>query len=298
MSLDIKTADTLIESLPYIRNFKDEVIVIKLGGSVLADPQLKKAMALDISFLRTVGISVVIVHGGGKDITEMLNRLGRETHFIAGYRHTPPEDADIIEMVLSGSVNKSVVSLLTLSGCPAAGLSGKDAGMVSVDYLKGPNGEDLGNVGRVVDVRPYLITTLLEHDIVPVISCIASSYDGRTMNVNADEMACSIAVALNARKLLYLSDVDGLLLDGSLVDEVDLREAEALLDDSRITGGMIPKLEFSTEALRKGVEDVHMINGGTPHSVLLELFTEKGIGTKLTYSRRKVSKGKASGESI
>lgn len=285
--MDEKIANTLIESLPYIRNFKDEIVVVKLGGSVLFDPELKKAMALDISFLRTVGISVVVVHGGGKDATQMLSALGRETRFVEGYRYTAPEDADIIEMVFSGKINKSVVSLLTLSGSPAVGLSGKDGGFLCVEDLKSSKGEDLGQVGRVVEVNPRLIHALLDQGYVPVISSIASSFDGRTMNINADEVASSISVALKAKKLIFLSDVDGLILGGEVVDELDLREAEDLLEDERISGGMLPKLEFSVEAIRRGVQDVHMINGSAPHSLLLELFTEDGVGTKFTYSRRK-----------
>ncbi|HMO18187.1 MAG TPA: acetylglutamate kinase [Oligoflexia bacterium] len=287
MTIDNKVADAFIESLPYLKKFKDEVVIIKLGGSALSDSEIKRSMSLDISFLRAVGISVVIVHGGGKDVSKMLSKLGKETRFVGGYRYTSPEDADIVEMVLSGSVNKSIVSILTLSGCPAVGLSGKDSGLLSVEDLKGQDGEDLGNVGRIVETRPAILKLLLENAIVPVVSSIASSYDGRTMNINADELACAIAVSLDAKKLIYLSDVDGLILDGELVDELDLREAEVLIGDSRVTGGMIPKLEFSANALRKGVADVHLINGKTPHSVLLELFTERGIGTKLTYSRRK-----------
>jgi acetylglutamate kinase len=285
--LDIKVADALIESLPYIQNFKDAVVVVKLGGSVLVDPELKKAIVLDLSFLRTVGISVVVVHGGGKEITEMLSLLGRDTHFVGGYRYTAPEDADIIEMVLSGKINKSVVSLITLSGGQAVGLSGKDGGIFCTEYRKGPKGESLGQVGRVVDVNTRLISVLLKDGFIPVVSCIGCSFDGKTMNINADEAASTLASALNARKLIYLSDVDGLLLDGTCVDELDLREAEDLLDDERISGGMIPKLEFCIDAIRKGVKDVHMINGSLTHSLLLELFTNKGIGTKFTYSRRK-----------
>jgi acetylglutamate kinase len=285
--LDAKVADALIESLPYIQSFKDDIVVVKLGGSVLFDPELKKSIVLDLAYLRTVGISVVIVHGGGKEVTEMLNALGRETRFVGGYRYTAPEDADIIEMVLSGKVNKSVVSLITTSGGQAAGISGKDGGLFCVEDLHGPGGESLGQVGRVVDVNPRIITTLLNDGFIPVVSSIACAFDGRTMNVNADEAASVLASALSSRKLIYLSDVDGLMLDGECVDELDLREAENLLDDERVTGGMIPKLEFCIDAIRNGVKDVHMINGSTPHSILFELFTKKGIGTKFTYSRRK-----------
>lgn len=285
--MDIKVVDALIESLPYIQRFKDDVVVVKLGGSVLVDPVLKKAIVQDLAYLRTVGISVVIVHGGGKEVTEMLTALGRETRFIGGYRYTAPEDAEIIEMVLSAKVNKSVVSLITLSGGQAVGLSGKDGGLFCVEDLKSADGESLGQVGRVIDVNTKLITVLLKEGFIPVVSSIGSSYDGRTMNINADEAASALASAMKVRKLIYLSDVDGLMLDGACVDELDLREAEDLLDDERVTGGMIPKLEFCINAIKSGVQDVHMINGNTPHSILLELFTDKGIGTKFTYSRRK-----------
>jgi acetylglutamate kinase len=285
--VDAKVADALIESLPYIQSFRDDIVVVKLGGSVLFDPELKKSIVLDLEYLRTVGISVVIVHGGGKEVTEMLKSLGRETRFVGGYRYTAPEDADIIEMVLSGKVNKSVVSLITTSGGQAVGLSGKDGGLFCVEELRAANGESLGQVGRVVDVTTRLITVLLKEGYIPVVSSIGCTFDGRTMNINADEAASVLASALKVRKLIYMSDVDGLLLDGECVDELDLREAEDLLEDERITGGMIPKLEFCINAIRSGVSDVHMINGSTPHSILLELFTKKGIGTKFTYSRRK-----------
>ncbi len=285
--MDAKVADALIESLPYIQSFKDQTIVVKLGGSVLFDAELKKSIVLDLAYMRTVGISVVIVHGGGKEVTEMLTALGRESRFVGGYRYTEPEDAEIIEMVLSAKVNKSVVSLITMSGGQAVGISGKDGGLFYVEDFRGAKGESLGQVGRIINVNTRLISVLLGEGFTPVISSIGCAFDGRTMNINADEAASMLASALQARKLIYLSDVDGLMIDGACLDELDLREAEDLLTDERVTGGMIPKLEFCINAIRRGVEDVHMINGSTPHSILLELFTKKGIGTKFTYSRRR-----------
>lgn len=285
--MELKVAEALIESLPYIQNFKDKIVVVKLGGSVLFDPELKKSIVQDMAFMRTVGISVVIVHGGGKEVSEMLSMLGRESRFVDGYRYTEAEDAEIIEMVLSAKVNKSVVSLITMSGGQAVGISGKDGGLFSVEDYRGKNGEPLGQVGRIIHVDTKLINVLLSEGYIPVVSSIACAFDGRTMNINADEAAAALASSLDARKLIFLSDVDGLIIDDKCQDELDLREAENLLGDTRISGGMIPKLEFCIDAIKRGVKDVHMINGSTPHSILLELFTNKGIGTKFTYSRRK-----------
>ena len=281
------TSDVLIESFPYIQKFRDKLIVVKLGGSVLYESESKLQVAQDLCFLREVGVSVVVVHGGGKDVTKALEDARRPTNFISGYRYTAKEDIDLIEMVLSGKVCKELVSYIGQAGGEAVGLSGKDGGMLKLEKLLGKGGEDLGEVGRIIGVNSQLLEILTMSQFIPVVSSIGAFFDGQTANINADEVASCIATEMEAYKLIYLSDVDGLLIDDQLVKEADLREAEEFLSSDNISGGMIPKLEFTVEALKRGVSDVHFINGSVPHSILIELFTDKGIGTKFSYSRRK-----------
>ena len=280
-------AQSLIDSLPYLRKFKQETIVVKIGGAALFQSDSKESLIADLCYLITVGIRVVVVHGGGKDANQLSVALGREPKFIEGLRYTSEEDAEIVEMVFSGKLNKALVSLCTTHGVKAVGLSGKDAGFLEIEQRRSSKGEDLGQVGRVNFVHTDILNHLLDGGYLPIISPIASLDGHSTYNINADEVASSIAGALKCAKLIYMSDVDGLIFDGKLVSEMDLRELEDVVKDPQVSGGMLPKIQFTMESLKNGVKDVHFINGSLPHSMLLELFTDKGVGSKFTYSRRK-----------
>ncbi len=279
--------EALLESSKFIQIFKDSLMVVKLGGSALYDSEAKTSLISDICFLRAIGIRVVVVHGGGKEVSDMLLRLGMETKFINGYRYTSEADIGIVEMVLSGKVNKDLVSEISKGGFKAVGLSGKDGDMLTLERRILEDGTDLGYVGTVVHVDTKLILDLLEKAYVPVISSLGCGYDGETLNLNADEVASAIANELKAKKLIYLTDVDGIIIDSELCSELDLKESVELEIGGKITGGMIPKLDYSISSIRAGVEAVHIINGTSPHSILLELFTDQGVGTKITYTRRK-----------
>jgi acetylglutamate kinase len=282
-----KVSQALIDSLPYLRKFKQETIVVKIGGAALFKENSKESLIADLCYLITVGIRVVVVHGGGKDADQLSKALGREPRFVEGLRYTSPEDAEIVEMVFSGKLNKALVALCTTHGVKAVGLSGKDAGFIEIEPRSSSKGEDLGQVGRITKVNVGILNHLLDGGYLPIISPIASLDGHSTYNINADEVAASVASAMKCGKLIFMSDVDGLMLDDKLISEMDLKEIENLAGDSRVSGGMLPKLQFTTEALRSGVRDVHFINGSLPHSMLLELFTDKGVGSKFTYSRRK-----------
>jgi acetylglutamate kinase len=281
------TASVLSESFPYIRKFKGKLVVVKVGGSVLYGSELKEQLAQDLCFLSEVGISVVVVHGGGKEVTEALEKANRPTKFIDGYRYTSEDDIELIEMIFSGKISKEIVSLIVQAGGDAVSLSGRDSALLRLERLFAKNGEDLGKVGRVVSVNKKILEVLISEKFIPVVSSIGSFFDGTSGNINADEVASSIASAMGALKLIYLSDVDGLILDDNLVVEADLKEAESLINNPQVTDGMRPKLEFAVSALKNGVQEVHFVNGKTPHSLLIELFTDEGIGSKFSYSRRK-----------
>ncbi len=280
-------SQSLIDSLPYLRKFKQETMVIKIGGAALFQSSSKESLIADLCYLITVGIRVVVVHGGGKDADSLLGQLGREPRFIEGLRYTSPEDAEVVEMVYSGKLNKALVALCTTHGVKAVGLSGKDAGLIEVQPRGTSKGEDLGQVGRITKVNADLLTYLLDGGYLPIISPISTLDGHNTYNINADEVAASVASALECKKLIYMSDVDGLILDGKLVSEMDLKELESLVGDPRVSGGMLPKIKFTMESLQNGVSDVHFINGSRSHSMLLELFTANGVGSKFTYTRRK-----------
>lgn len=281
------TSDILIESLPYIKKFKDQTIVIKIGGSVLDNETTRELFAQDVCYLRAVGVNVVVVHGGGKEVTKTLDKAGRPSRFIDGYRYTSPEDIEIIEMLFSAKICKSLVSSITCAGGSAVGLSGRDAGMLRLEPLKGAQGEDLGLAGRIVSARTDILSTLMASEYIPVVSSIGFFHDGSPGNINADEVASAIASELKALKLVYVSDVDGLVVDAKKVDELDLKELEAIMSTNQISGGMLPKIHFTISALKTGIDEVHFVNGNVPHSLLVELFTDKGIGTKFSYTRRK-----------
>lgn len=282
----IEKAQTLTEALPYIKRFAGKTVVIKYGGSVMSDARLKQIFADDIALLKFVGINPVIVHGGGKEISQWMNRLGKETKFIEGLRVTDEETMEVTEMVLSGKLNSEIVSLINRSGAKAVGLSGKDAGLFTARRIRSGNNEDLGFVGEIETTDTALIKILVKEGYIPVISSVGESIEGDTLNLNADYAAAAVAAATDALKLIYLTDVEGISIGGSLISELDLAEAEELLRHPEIQGGMKPKLECCIRAIRDRVNHVHIINGTREHAVLLEIFTDVGVGTKLSYSKR------------
>ncbi|WP_105616192.1 acetylglutamate kinase [Vallitalea okinawensis] len=278
----ISKAKVLIEALPYFKAFNDKIVVIKYGGSAMIDDHLKSAVLEDIVLMRYIGMKPVIVHGGGKEISTTLERLGKKTDFIQGYRVTDEETMEIAEMVLSGKVGKNIVRHLHVHGVNAVGISGKDGGILKC-CKKSIGDIDVGLVGEVTDVNPKLIMTLLEDGFIPVISPIGINKEGETFNVNADQAASSIAGAVNAEKLVFLTDVPGVLGDkndlSSLMSTLSLREIQLLIKEKQVEGGMIPKLQCCYQAVIDGVKKVHILDGRVEHSLLLEMFTNDGIGT-------------------
>lgn len=284
-------ADILVEALPYIRQFYGMTIVIKYGGHAMADAQLKEDFARDIVLMKFVGLNPVIVHGGGPQINQVLSRMGIESTFVRGMRLTDEPTMDVVEMVLGGKVNKEIVAQINRHGGKAVGLSGKDGGLILAEklhivYRKDENTPpeiiDPGLVGQVTSVDPVIINTLTEKGFIPVIAPVGAGKSGETYNINADLVACSIATALSAGRLILLTDVDGVLdASGNLISSIDSAAIGKMMDDKSISGGMIPKIECSMKALQNGVEKVHIINGKKRHALLLELFTDKGIGTEV-----------------
>ena len=276
-------AETLIEALPYIQKFKNKIVVVKYGGSAMLDPELKMNVIKDCALLKFVGMHPVIVHGGGKEISKWVGLLGHEPKFIEGLRVTDAETMEVAEMVLS-KVNKSLVTMLEQIGVKACGISGKDGGMLSCEK-KYANGQDIGFVGNVTNVRTDIITTLIENDYIPVIAPIGMDVSGNSYNINADDAACAVASALKAEKLAFLTDIEGVYKDkddpSSLLSVLTLTEAENLIGDGYVGGGMIPKLKNCIESVKNGVSRVHIIDGRSPHCLLLEFFTDKGIGTAI-----------------
>lgn len=284
-------ADILIEALPYIRQFYGMTIVIKYGGHAMSDVQLKEDFARDIVLMKFVGLNPVIVHGGGPQINQVLSRMGIESTFVGGMRLTDEPTMDVVEMVLGGKVNKEIVAQINRHGGKAVGLSGKDGGLILAEklhivYRKDENTPpeiiDPGLVGQVTNVNPLIINTLAENGFIPVIAPVGACKSGETYNINADLVACSIAMALSAGRLILLTDVDGVLdASGNLISSIDSAAVGKMVDDKILSGGMIPKIECSVKALENGVEKVHIINGKKRHALLLELFTDKGIGTEV-----------------
>ena len=278
-------AEILIEAIPYVRKFAGETVVIKYGGSAMIDERLKKAVIKDVAMLKYLGLKPIIVHGGGKEITATLERMGKKTLFVDGLRVTDSETAKVAEMVLSGSIGKSLVENLESVGIRACGINGKDGHTLSARKKIDDKGRDLGFVGEIEKVDSTLINTLLEADFVPVISPVGVDSFSQTYNVNADYAASAIAGALNAQKLVFMTDVEGILRDKddpkSIIRKMNVREATELIADGTIKGGMIPKVECCLDAIEKGVKSVHVLDGRLPHSILLEIFTAEGIGTML-----------------
>lgn len=276
-------AQVLIEALPYIQKFNRKIIVVKYGGSAMVDEELKKKVIEDVVLLKLVGFKPIIVHGGGKEISKWVDKVGLETNFVGGLRVTDAPTMEVAEMVLN-KVNKSLVNLIQQLGIKSVGISGKDGGMLKVEK-KLSQGQDIGFVGEIKEVDPKVIYTLLENDFLPVICPIGIDDDFNTYNINADDAACAIARAVNAEKLAFLTDIEGVYRDkddpDTLISELVLDEAEELINDGCIGGGMLPKLTNCIDAIRQGVSRVHIMDGRIPHCLLLEIFTNKGIGTAI-----------------
>lgn len=275
-------AQVLVEALPYIKQFSGKTVVIKYGGNAMVSDELKSAVMQDIVLLSTVGIRVVLVHGGGPEINAMLKKIGKEPKFVGGLRYTDHETMDVVEMVLAGKVNKSLVQQLEQHGGRAIGLCGLDGGMIKAVKLKGEN--DLGLVGDITRVDVTLIRNALDNGTIPVVATVAGGEnDGETYNINADIAASQIAAALGAEKLVLMTDVCGLLRDredeSSLISVVQVSEVNNLKRQGIISGGMIPKIDCCVEAVRRGVRRTHIIDGRIPHSILIEMLTDSGIGT-------------------
>ncbi len=280
-----RRADTLIEALPYIQQWAGKTIVVKYGGAAMTDPQMQDNVAQDIVLLRYVGINVVVVHGGGQPITEMMKRLGIEPKFASGLRVTDAETMEIAQMVLVGNVNQQLLSLINTAGGRAVGLSGKDANMI-ISCKKESGEADLGFVGEIVHIDTKVIHTLIEAGYIPVISSVGADSEGQSYNINADTVAGQLSCELQATKLVTLSDVAGLLEDPddptTLIGKLTAGEAKALIAEGNVAEGMIPKLESCIQAVAGGVERAHIIDGCTPHALLMELFTDAGIGTMIS----------------
>jgi acetylglutamate kinase len=277
-----RRAGALVEALPYIQRFRGAVVVVKYGGNAMTDPALATTFAEDIVLLRSVGLKPVVVHGGGPQIGDLLGRLGKETEFVDGLRVTDEETLDVARMVLVGKVGRDIVGAINVHGAYAVGLSGEDGGLITA----APRDPSLGFVGDVVSVQPGIIERLLAEDMIPVVSTIGSDAAGQAYNINADTVAGALAGALGAEKVVYLTDVPGLLTDvddpGSIIARADVADLEALIADGTIGGGMIPKVRACIEAVQAGARSAHMLDGRIPHVLLLELFTDAGIGTMVT----------------
>lgn len=288
----IDKASTLIEALPYIRRFYQKTIVIKYGGHAMIDSSLKNDFAMDITLMNYIGLNPVVVHGGGPQIETVLNRMGKTSQFIDGLRVTDEEGMEVVEMVLVGKINKEIVNLINQHGGKAVGLSGKDGGLITARKLKSPSSvspgrrgkrQDMGLVGEVESVNPQVIDALDRSKFIPVIAPVGVGRDGTTYNINADLVAGKIAAALKAEKLMLLTDTEGVLDEkGRLISSMAEGELKARIKKGQISGGMIPKVTCCLEALREGVAKAHIVDGRIKHAVLLEIFTDVGIGTQIT----------------
>lgn len=276
-------ANVLIEALPYIQKFNNKIVIVKYGGSAMLDERLQQDVIKDVALLKLVGMRPIIVHGGGKEISRWVGLLGKEPEFVQGLRVTDAETMEVAEMVLS-KVNKRLVQMLEQLGVKAAGICGKDGGTLRCEK-KYVNGEDIGFVGNITEVDTNLIDTLLANDYIPVIAPIGMDDAFQSYNINADDAACAIATAMKAEKLAFLTDIEGVYRDfedkTSLISVLTLEEADKLLASGVIGGGMLPKLQNCIDAVKEGVSRVHILDGRIDHSLLLEFFTNKGIGTAI-----------------
>jgi len=278
----IEKAGVLIEALPYIKEFNGKIVVIKYGGSAMTNDLIRAKIIEDIALMKYVGMKPVIVHGGGPAINKMLDKIGKKIEFINGMRVTDKETMETVEMVLSGGVNKNIVNLLASHNIKTIGISGKDGKLFTAEKLITASG-DLGYVGTLTNIDTSLLNVLLDNEYTPVIAPIASDSNGNTYNINADMAASEVASALKAQKLIYISDIPGILRniedEKSLIHQTTLKEIENLKKNGIINGGMIPKVDFAVKAVNNGVSSVHILDGRVEHSILLEIFTKKGIGT-------------------
>lgn len=279
----LEKAQVLIEALPYIQRFNRKIIVVKYGGSAMIDDELKKQVIQDVTLLKLVGFKPIIVHGGGKEISRWVGKVGMEPKFINGLRVTDEDTMEVAEMVL-GKVNKSLVQLVEELGVRAIGISGKDGNLLKVDK-KYSDGQDIGYVGEVKEVNADILFDLLEKDFLPIVCPVGLDDEFQTYNINADDAACAIARAVKAEKLAFLTDIEGVYKDPkdpkSLISELWVDEARELMSDGYIGGGMLPKLQNCIDAIENGVSRVHILDGRIPHCLLLEIFTNKGIGTAI-----------------
>ena len=279
----LQKAEVLIEALPYIQRFNRKIIVVKYGGSAMVDDSLKRRVIQDVVLLKLVGFKPIIVHGGGKEISRWVGKVGMEPRFVNGLRVTDAETMEVAEMVLN-KVNKELVTLVESLGVRAVGISGKDGGLLHVQK-KYAGGEDIGFVGEITDVNAKVVYDMLERDFLPIICPVGLDDEFHTYNINADDAACAIAKAVHAEKLAFLTDIEGVYRDpsdpDSLISKLFVKEARDLIEGGNVGGGMIPKLQNCIDAIEEGVSRVHILDGRIPHCLLLEIFTDKGIGTAI-----------------
>ena len=276
---NVERAEVLTAALPYIKKYNGKIVVIKYGGNAMVNPQLKQQVMEDITLLWLIGVKVVLVHGGGPEISETMAKLGKEAKFVNGLRVTDKETVDIVQMVLAGKINKTLVNLIQMKGGHAMGLSGIDGGIIEATMKD----ENLGYVGEITKIRTQPIEALLEKNYIPVISTVASDRQGNTYNINGDTAAARIAGALRAERLIMMTDIAGILMDkddpSTLIPHVTVEEARKLYDSGVISGGMIPKVDCCIDAIEHGVDNVVIMDGRIPHSILMELLTDEGAGT-------------------
>lgn len=274
-------AELLVEALPYIQKYNKKIIVVKYGGNAMINEEIKENVIKDILLLHYCGMNPVLVHGGGPDINAMMDKMGLEPKFVDGKRVTDEKTMEIVEMVLGGKTNSGIVSLINSMGGRAVGLSGKDASLISASVMN----EKWGLVGKVDSINPQILLDLMDREYIPVISSVAIGEEGESYNINADHIAGEIAAALNAEKLIMMTDVDGLYRDfedkSSLITRMDLKEAETMIKTKSLKGGMLPKVEACVKALKGNVKRTHIINGTVKHSILMEIFTDSGSGTMI-----------------
>ena len=279
----LKKAEVLIEALPYIQKFNRKIIVVKYGGSAMSNEELQKNVIKDVTLLKLVGFKPIIVHGGGKEISRWVGKVGKEAQFVGGLRVTDAETMEIAEMVL-GRVGKQLVTMVQELGVKAVGISGKDGGLIQVEK-KLSDGKDIGFVGEITQVNPKILYDLLEKDFLPIVSSVGLDEKFATYNINADDAACAVARAVGADKLVFLTDVEGLYGDindkSSFIPRLTASEADAMIEGGTIGGGMLPKLSNCTAAVKNGVNKVHILDGRIPHCLLLEIFTNEGVGTMI-----------------
>jgi len=283
---NVQRADILIQALPYIQRYNGKTVVIKYGGNAMINEDLKNTVIRDIVLMNCVGIRVVVVHGGGPEINDFLNKIGKKSEFINGLRVTDEETIEVVQMVLAGKVNKDLVSLIHKNGGKAVGLCGIDAGLLKAEKMKGKDGADIGYVGNVVEVDDAIIENCLNGGYIPVISTVAQGKeDGKVYNINADLAAAKISVKLNAEKFILITDVPGVLTDSkdesTLIPQLKVEDIPELVKKKIISGGMIPKIDCCIEAAKGGVKRTHIIDGRVAHSLLLEIFSNEGVGTMI-----------------